>query len=460
MSTYSLNCCDPTDQSCPHNPQAELIRRILNHTGDATLKIHGISGRGGGKTACSVIITAAAAFDDPGSVGLVTAPTYDELGAIWVQSWEEIVPPELYRYRDGGKLGRRIEVANGTIILLRSRHINNVRRGRGAMRGINATWSVNDESAKGFDREQYVNQHACIRRHGKRRFNVCITTPVLGDYYDLVHSPNHNVVHWTSRDNPWLPPGWVDDLATEMSSAQAEREIEGKWVALEGLVWKTWKNKEWPRGNIHEHKFRPGNPFYLFLDLGVGNGAYVIVQLAPGRPMGPSLQASSVWVACAEFTPQHDGSASRAFQKIKQIYGTPCMIIGGADMGTRASTDALDAMYFARQVFGGGVPVQAVSGWQASKQVQYDRLSYLILQEATNERRFCISKHFVSHSPDAKRGIRELMVQDTFPDNAGKVKGVFLNKEGRLEHIRDALLYGAVGIMSPPKMMATPHRPA
>lgn len=449
---FELNCYDPTDSQRPHVKQAAFISSILGHTGDDILKIHGVAGRGGAKTVTTVLTAFAAALDDPGSVGLVTAPTYDALGAIWVSAWEEIVPRELYTYADGGKLGRRITLFNGTNILLRSRHINNPRRGRDATRGININWWLDDESAIGFDKEFYTNTLACIRRVGKRRFAACITTPVLGPYYDLVHSDGHLCHHWTSADNPHLPSNWVNEISQQMSQRQLEREILGQWVALEGLVWRSWSDEDWPNGNVYRQNIS-SRGYYLFLDLGVGNGAYVIVKCIPGVSVGRNSPLDNLWVATAELMPVHDGSASRALALIKRQFGVPQMIVSGADMTTRSSADAKTPLYFARSIFG-GVPVKSISGWQADKQIQYDMLDYLI-RSHDGVRRFCVHSNFVSLEQEAKRGVKELVKQDSWPDNAGKVRGVFFQKEGRLEHVRDALLYGAVGVMSPPMHIPT-----
>jgi hypothetical protein len=96
-----------------------------------------------------------------------------------------------------------------------------------------------------------------------------------------------------------------------------------------------------------------------------------------------------------------------------------------------------------------------VQGWIADKQIQYNRLLYM-MAAATGERRLCVSKNLISLDGDAGRGVMQLVKQDTWPERAGKARGVFLEKDGRLEHIRDALLYGAVHV-SPPRMTKSGH---
>ena len=128
-------------------------------------------------------------------------------------------------------------------------------------------------------------------------------------------------------------------------------------------------------------------------------------------------------------------------------------------MNTRAITDAKTSRHYVRQVWGGEVPVTPVSGVWADKQIQADQMGYLIKCAADGGRRFCVSKDMVCMDADSKRGINELMSQDTWPENVGKMRGVYLNKDGRLEHVRDALLYGAVGQMAKPSNNKTSRVP-
>jgi hypothetical protein len=399
-----------------------------------------------------VLLALRTCIDEPGTRGVVLSPTYRTLKDVFIQTWCDTVPPELYSIKWGDMT---IELVNGSKILLRSRHVDNPNRGKDANRGLDVNWVIDDEAARGYDAEQYSNMLACIRRPGNLRFYACTTTPLLNEYHDLATSDGHTVVYSSSRDNPHLPEGWVDDLASQMSPQQAEREIDGRWVALEGLVWGTWDDSIWPEGNIHEHTFSAKLPWYLFLDLGVGNGAYVAAQRVDATHRGRRLFDGGVWVVVAELTPLHDGSASRAFQRLLDNFGRPSKVVAGSDINTRASTDGKTAMYFVRQAFGGAVPVVPVQGWIADKQIQYNRLLYM-MAAATGERRLCVSKNLISLDGDAGRGVMQLVKQDTWPERAGKARGVFLEKDGRLEHIRDALLYGAVHV-SPPRMTKSGH---
>ncbi len=455
-----LNCRSPWDPEKPHIPQQEYLGLPWD---DGKMKrVHFISGRGGAKTTAAVLLILQVCIDDPGTEGLVTAPTTKALNRGFLTAWRRIVPSRLWHHHvSEGK----ISLINGSSFWLGSRFVDRPSRGKDEYRGPDIDWWLDDEAAVGFDPEFHTNTCAAIRKGGKYRFYTATTTPRLGQYYDFVHKENQTALYSSSRDNPHLPDDYVDDLLDNMSAQQAEREIEGKWVALEGLVWKYWDNgiegdkvkRFWPESNVHRHVYNPDKPYYLFLDIGVGNGAFVVVQRLDANlhgQTGSRVFPGSVWVAVAELMPSRDGSASRAFGILDDHFGAPLKVISGADMDTRASTDAKTVRYFVRERWGGSVPIQPISGDWADKQMQQSRLDYLI-KSARGERRFCVSKDMVCLDPHSKRGINELMVQDTWPDNAGKMRGVYFNKEGRIEHVRDALLYGAVGQMAPPKHLKT-----
>jgi hypothetical protein len=148
-----------------------------------------------------------------------------------------------------------------------------------------------------------------------------------------------------------------------------------------------------------------------------------------------------------------DASASRAFQKIKSQFGDPEMIVGGADSRKRSDADGRTIRYFSNQVFGRGVPVKSMNEERFSKSVQYDKLDYLI-KDYQGNRRFCIAENFISLDTQSRRGLREMVVQDQWLDESKRREGDFLpkNKEIRVQHVRDAILMGAAGVMSPPTM--------
>jgi hypothetical protein len=326
---------------------------------------------------------------------------------------------------------------------------------REVIKGINLAWAIDDEAAYKFDEQKYLDIDAAIRVDTPYRFHDTLSTPKLGPYKDLVESPGHNLVHTTSFENPHLPPDWAENMAAQMGQEYMEQEILGRWVALSGRIWKHWSNEDWPAGNIHRHKHNHREPYFLFFDLGVASSAWLIIQAVEPIHKGRTLwNHDPVWVVTAEYMPRRDGSVDSILRQIKQDFGQPARVVAGADLTTRSSTDAKTANWFVIRHFG-QVPTTPVKGaLLGDKEIQHAQLSYGI-KDTRDRRRFCASSNIIrplegkKRSKD-KRGIIELMEQDQWPE---KVTGMtFLPKEHRLEHVRDAAMYGAVACMFPPKI--------
>lgn len=446
---HRLKYVSPWHPDRSHTPQQQLLE--IKTDGPGITQASFISGRGGGKTAVAVMKVLRTCISDPDTVGLVLAPTVKMLERSFLREWKAMVPSALYKHK---VQEQKVELINGACFYFSTRNIDNPSRGKDVTRGLTVDWVVDDESALGFDSETYSNTMACVRGHGKHHFYFCFTTPRINEFRDLVESEDYNhVVQSTSYNNPFNPDWFVENVRSAMSTQQAKREIDGQWVELEGLVWPDWSFSPWPNGNVHQHTFQPGRPWYLFLDLGSATAAYIVCQLVSAGALGQGLSNSDIWVATHELLPSTDGSAERAFRLLKERFGPPVMVVGGADLTTRASTDGKKATFFTRKIFGQGTVVKPIVGWMADKEIQHAQLSASI-RDYNGYRRFCISKKFETIGYEkgrAKRGIKQLVEQDVWPDNAGRQRSLFLAKEGRLEHVRDALLYGAVGIIKPPR---------
>lgn len=442
----------------PHRRQQDFLDFLCTPSVDGEIRrCHFVAGRGAGKSLAAVLGVLMVCIDEPGTVGLVTAPTNRQLADGFMALWRERVPMDLWTYHSRqGTREHFVQLVNGSMFFLRSRYVDNPSRGADAHRGMNVSWWLDDEGALGYNPRQMSNISACIRRPGEHVFHVDTTTPRLGLYHEWATTEGHTIIHARSADNPYLPKGWVDGQRKIMSAEQAARELDAEFVALDGRIWSGWKDEMWPNGNIWQGAYDKSKPFYLFFDIGVGNGAYAIVQTFDAQKSGLTVFPGRVWVVVAEYTPRSDGSVSRVCQRIKADYGMPSMVVCGADIKTRSQGDATTPEYFVRQIFG-AVPLVDISGFEANKMVQYDRLSYLICS-AMGERRFCAASGLVEHDTGS-RGVLKMVEQDEWPDDGQRRGKVYLPKDGRLEHMRDALLYGAVGIMSPPELTATNRIP-
>jgi hypothetical protein len=436
---------DPTDPDTPFLKQCEYLG--ISRKGQGTSRSHWVGGRGSAKTTTGILLALRAVTEwMPGLPGCWTEPTYRLCHDVFLAEWRRIVPSDFYKLN---KADMTIHCATGSTIYIRSRNVDN--SNREVIKGVNLAWGIDDEQAYKHDEQKYMDIDAAIRVNTPYRFHDTLTTPKLGPYKDLVESQGHNLVHATSYDNPHLPQDWAKDMAAQMGPEYMEQEILGRWVALSGRIWKHWSNKPWPEGNIHHHEHAYEEPYFLFFDIGVASSAWLIVQaVEPIDKHGRRLWGvDPVWVVTAEYMPKRDGSVDAILRQIKEEYGTPIRVVAGADLTTRSSTDARTANWYVTRHFG-QIPVTPVTGWLADKEVQQSQLSYGIL-DTKGRRRICASKNLRQHHPETKRGILEMMEQDTWADSEKKKSSVALPKEGRLEHVRDALMYGTVAAMIKPR---------
>ncbi len=370
------------------------------------------------------------------------------------------MPKELWELN---KTEQTITMSWGAVLHYGPRNISGSKEDmRDKYRGLNLDFVVDDEAAMGCDVQQYTNTLAAVRNNSDCRFYLTISTPKVGDYTRLIHSEKHSVFKGTSLDNPYLPVDYVDNMVANMSADQVRREIYAEEISLEGRIWKTCDiTKEWPAGNLHPTwtKFRKGEPFWVFADLGGATGAYVVMQKADERHHGVK-GLGNVWIAVADYCPHSDASATRAFKRIRDEFGIPASVVAGRDVNTRGAGDGKTVSYFAKQIWG-NVNIRPVGESNADKQIQYDRLSYLMCS-ATGERRFTVARDFVALDPDSHRGVIEMINEDEWPEESKRRPTDVLpkNRECRVAHVRDACLMGSYAVMSPPSWNYTDEPPA
>lgn len=455
MPQYALRGVGP-----PHEKQQDVLNYIFEPDPDRVKQVDVSCGRAWGKTNLAIEAAHRALSVNSKQVGLFLEPDWKRVHRVFLKKWGATVPPQLYRLN---KSENCIYWFNGSRLYYGPRNITgSIATMEDSQLGQDTTFVIDDEAALKCSYNFYVNTLATVREPSPVRFYLTISTPRVGAYRRLVMSPGHKLFMGNSYDNPYLPKGYVDNLVANMSEAQARREIYGEFISLEGKIWKEVDLQQpWPYGNVHhEHSsFNPDKPFWLFCDLGTANGAYAVVQEYEALHYGRRITDGSVWVIVADLCPHRDANAARAFNIIDQHFGTPAGVIGGRDLNKRSDTDAKTIAYFARQVWS-NIQIYPVSEDMYSRQIQYDRMSYLV-KSAKGDRRLCVAKDFVSLDKDSKRGVLEMFEEDAWPEKETSMRD-FLPKSAdvRVQHIRDALLMGTVAIMSPPQWAYTDERTA
>lgn len=442
----------------PHTKQSEILNYVFSHVGTKeTLQVDLCCGLGFGKTTLAIDLAQAMLSLGPEQRGLFLEPDVASVNDIFLAEWDKIVPSDLYKLNEGK---RRITwVPTGALMYYGPRVVTgSVSYQADKWRGRNLTFVIDDETAIKFVMELYQNLMGRIRVKSPYRLYYTSSTPKVGPYGRFLRSKGHKLFKGATWDNPYIDKETIQGLKDSMSDQQARRELGGELIALEGRLWPEADiHTAWPEGNRHDKwtKFRSNEPWWLFCDLGGATGAYVVVQQTTSYYRNRELFPDSVWVAVADLCPHDDASASRAFQRLRAEFGTPVGVVAGADINTRSSGDGRTIAYFVEQVWP-GASIYACSERHYDKQMQYDKLTFLI-KSVVGNRRFTVAKNFVSLDKNSKRGVREMLEEDAMPEISRRRPSDVLpkNKEIVVQHVRDAMLMGAVKIMSPPEWAYT-----
>lgn len=441
-----LNCISPLDPKKPFPKQWEFLSLDCSATKTHS---HYVGGRGSSKTTTGILKAFIAMTQwHRGKAGIWTEPTTMLCRDVFLREWRKIVPSDCYKATLNPITITMCPELGGGTLDVRSHNADNPNKE--IAKGPNYAFGFIDECAYKFSATWFEDINNAIRDGNSRLFLDTMSTPKLNGYKTLATSEGHRLVKASSFDNPHLPPDWAEQKRQEMGEKRFAQEIMGQWVSLEGRIWDNWSDEIWPNGNVIDYDHDFDRPYYLFFDLGVASSAWVIVQPVAGDYFGvpPFPHGDPLWVITAEYMPHTRGDASRMLQQIKNDFGKPIRVCCGHDLRRRSDVDSSTPEYFLAQIMG-SVPTQMIGSdaFLSDKVIQHDCLSYII-SNTKGERRLAVSKNLISHDRD-KRGVLYMMREDEWDQSTAK-NANYLPKEGRLEHVRDALLYGTVGAMKPP----------
>lgn len=221
-----------------------------------------ISGLGAGKTYAGSL--KAVIKMEEGEDGVIVAPTYPMLRDVTQKTFLSILDAANYKYeyyKTDGILERK-----GATVMFRSS--DNPDR----LRGPNLNWAYLDEAAQ--MRESMWNVILGRLRVGHKP-QAWITTTPAG--YNWVYrrwvekgDPAYQIIHASTRENTYLPSEYVADLESNYVGEFAKQEIEGDFVAFEGLVYPDFSRnlhllksfaipESWPRYRALDYGYT--NPF-------------------------------------------------------------------------------------------------------------------------------------------------------------------------------------------------------
>ena len=189
-------------------------------------------GIGSGKT----FIGALAALEgvNSGTDGVIVAPTFPMLRDATQKTFLDLcerfhVPVTFWRGEERAKIGK-------VNIYFRSADYPD------RLRGPNLGWGWIDEAALTTERTWQVLLGRL--RVGSPR--AWITTTPAGfnwvwKYFVSERRPNYELVTSSTRENTFLPPGYLEDLQANYTAEFARQEIDGAFVAFEGLVYSEFR---------------------------------------------------------------------------------------------------------------------------------------------------------------------------------------------------------------------------
>jgi hypothetical protein len=208
-----------------------------------------VGGVGAGKTYAGALRAIVWAMEHPGSLGLIGAPTYPMLRDATQRTFFELLPARAIR--SFSKTEQHLTLITGkgqpdSEVLFRS--LDQPDR----TRGLNLGWFWLDEAALcGY--YGWTVLKARLRQSGQETAAWATGTPHGRDGFardfELAVKPDHQLYRASTRDNQAnLPASFIADLG--YTGQFALQEIEGQFVAFDGLVYALDTTSPEPAGHV------------------------------------------------------------------------------------------------------------------------------------------------------------------------------------------------------------------
>jgi|GEM_PF-565397 hypothetical protein len=295
-----------------------------------------VGGVGAGKTFAGALRALVRALEQPGSLGLIGAPTYPMLRDATQRTFFELLEQyALSRGEDAAliksfqKVEGHLTLANGSEILFRSLDAPD------RIRGLNLAWFWLDEAPLcGYYAWQILKGR--LRQPGYDLAGWATGTPHGRDGFwrDFEHAPrpHHALFRAATQENAaHLPADYISDLG--LTGAFYDQEVLGLFTAFEGLVYAFTADAD---GNVGEAPTPSPSP-------ASGRGEPETAGHADRHPATTSLSRSSDGAA-----PLSQGDTSRLRSPLPRTgeglgVGASAFprVIGGVDWGYTNPTAAL-----------------------------------------------------------------------------------------------------------------------
>lgn len=186
-----------------------------------------VGGVGSGKTRAGTI---ECFRQPPGSTGMVVAPTYTMLRDATLRTFLELSEEAgiLTSFKEGTMIAK---LAGNRTALFRSADDPN------KLRGPNLGWFMLDEAAL-LDEVVWNIMIGRLRESPSRGWAV--TTPRGKNwlYHKFTRSAGYDIIKSSSKDNPYLPEGFVESLEQSYTAEWRAQEIEGDFLDPAGALFR------------------------------------------------------------------------------------------------------------------------------------------------------------------------------------------------------------------------------
>ena len=289
-----------------YRPMAHQTRAHLAHAPDGTTQKLFLAGIGAGKTVWSMAECVMLAIANPGCLGAVTAPTFDQTVNVLLPEWMELVDAMA---ASGYPIQRRFitsmseaHLVCGGRVLFRS--FSKVDH----LRGFSLAWAAVDESEVSMNPRRVWDVLSGRLRDPRANMRQihCTTTPqgLRGVPAMFIGARNRaNGIkdpeersralrrHWTctatSHQNVHLPDGYIDSLVSSYSKRQYAQEVEARILKPSTAVWPEFSAE----AHVRPWAYDPSLAYGIACDWGHQYPHVIWLQQAP----------DGAWIAFDEF---------------------------------------------------------------------------------------------------------------------------------------------------------------
>lgn len=220
----SVGATKPIDRLPVYDRQRQFIENTNNFSAF-------IGGIGSGKTWSGAIKALEFAMSKP-CVGMVTAPTYNVLRDATVPTFREVAGDAIVEITNSSPINATLK--NGSRVLFRSAHKPEL------LRGPSLSFWWGDEAAL-YDKNVWKIMQGRLREGGRLGYAWLTTTPKGRNwiFQEFIQKARDRYIIFKARtaDNTFIDADYYDMLQESYTGDFARQELDGDFVAFEGLVY-------------------------------------------------------------------------------------------------------------------------------------------------------------------------------------------------------------------------------